>query len=482
MTLLEIIAFSPAHLPDPRRISMNPSENIQISRRELGKRVGQFAAVSALAGVAIPAVHAAGDSTIQIALVGCGGRGTGAAVDALRSKVTPTKIVAMADAYKDRLDGSFTQLSRGRGIAEKVDVSPDRKFIGFDAYKHALDCLKPGDIAIFATPLAFRWVHFTYAIEKGLNVFMEKPLSADGAASKRLLKLADEAAAKNLKVGVGLMSRHAKPLQELHQRITDGEIGDIVLMRGYRMAGPVGTFASPPKPANISDLEYQIRRFHSFLWAGGGCFSDFNIHIIDHLSWMKNAWPVKAQGVGGREYRFADDGAPFVDQNFDSYGIEYTFGDGTKFLFDGRCIAGAASIYHSFIHGTKGCAVASKSGDCGAPSSIYKGLAELPENKTWESTDRSAPYQNEWDDLLTAIINDKPYNEVKRGVEASLVTSMGRMAAHTGQEITFDQMLNSAHEFAPGIDKITADSAAPVQPDAKGIYPQPEPGRKKREY
>jgi predicted dehydrogenase len=465
-----------------RSTFMKSTDNTSISRRELGKRVGQVAAVSALAGIAIPSVHAAEDSTIQLALVGCGGRGTGAAGDALHVKGVQMKLVAMADAYQDRLDGSFNTLTRNKDFAGKIDVTDERKFIGFDAYKQAMDCLKPGDVVIFATPLAFRWVHFTYAIEKGLNVFMEKPLSSDGAASRRLLKLADEAAAKNLKVGVGLMSRHSRPLQELHQRIGEGEIGDIVLMRGYRMAGTIGTFASPPKPKGITDLEYQIRRFHSFLWAGGGCYSDFNIHLIDHLCWMKNGWPIKAQGVGGRHYRFMDDGTPFVDQNFDSYGVEYTFDDGTKLLFDGRCINGAASMYHSFIHGTKGCAVASKRNDCGAPSSTYKGLAELAENKIWESTDRSSPYQNEWNDLMDAITNNKPYNEVKRGVEASLVTSMGRMAAHTGLEITFDQMLNSQHEFAPGIDKLTADSPAPLQPDANGMYPVPAPGRKKTEY
>ena len=460
---------------------MNSGDNSRISRRELGRRVGQVAAVSALAGIAIPAVHAAGDSTIQVALVGCGGRGTGAAENALHTKVAHTKLVAMADAFEDRLKGSYNALSRSK-VSGQVDVPPDRRFIGFEAYKQAMDCLKPGDVAIFATPLAFRWVHFTYAIQKGLNVFMEKPLSSDGAASRRLLKLADEASAKKLKVGVGLMSRHARHLEELHKRIQGGEIGDIVLMRGYRMHGPVGSFRSPPKPPGITDLEYQIRRFHSFLWAGGGCFSDFNIHIIDHLCWMKNAWPVKAQGVGGRHYRFADDGTPYVDQNFDSYGIEYTFPDGTKMMFDGRCIDGAQTVYSSHIHGTKGSAVASANGDCGEPSMTFKGLGEKTENRTWRSSDHTDPYNNEWDDLVTAIVDDRPYNEVPRGVQASVTTSMGRMSAHTGQEITYDQMLNSNHEFAPGIDKITMDSPAPLQPNAKGLYPVPEPGRKRTEY
>ena len=460
---------------------MNTSDKNHISRRELGRRVGQVAAASALAGIAIPAVHAAGDETVQVALVGCGGRGTGAAGDALRAKGARTRLVAMADAFQDRLNSSYRGLSEGE-LKEKVDVSPERKFIGFEAYKQAMDCLKPGDVAIFATPLAFRWVHFAYAIQKGLNVFMEKPLSADGAQSRKLLQLAEEAKAKNLKVGVGLMSRHAKPLQQLHQRVQDGEIGDIVLMRGYRCHGPAGTFRSRPKPANLTDLEYQIRRFHSFLWSGGGCMSDFNIHIIDHLSWMKNGWPVRAMGVGGRHYKNDDDGTPFVDQNFDSYAIEYTFADGTKMLFDGRYMEGTPNVYHSFIHGTKGSAIASRQGDCGAPSSTYKGQDPVRENRIWTSNDRTSPYQNEWDDLMDAIVNNKPYNEVKHGVEASLVTSMGRMAAHTGREITFDEMLNSDHEFAPDMDKLTMDSKAPLQPDEKGMYPRPAPGVKKREY
>jgi predicted dehydrogenase len=279
------------------------------------------------------------------------------------------------------------------------------------------------------------------------------------------------------------MSRHARPLQELHQRIRNGELGDIILMRGYRMHNPGGYFDSPPKPAGISDLDYQVRRFHSFLWASGGAYSDFYIHIIDHLCWMKNGWPVKAQAVGGRHYQQSPDGTPYVDQNFDSYAVEYTFADGSKFYFDGRHQTGAAGIYSSYLHGTKGIAIASRAGDCGGPSAIYKGQNAEPANLVWQSTDRTNPYRNEWDALITAIRNDKPHNEVKRGVEASIVTSMGRMAAHTGQEISYEAMLNCEHEFAPGLDKLTSESPAPLQPDPKGRYPVPQPGIKQnREY
>src|SRR5688572_10918687 len=333
------------------------------SRREFLKTTSKAAAaVSVLSSVALPHVHAQGSDQIQIALIGCGGRGGGAAKNALSVNKGTVKLVAMADVFENKLNNALASLKRDREVGGDVEVDDDNKFLGFDAYKNAMDQLRKGDVAIFTTPLAFRWVHFQYAIEKGLNVFMEKPLTADGASSRRLLKLGEQASAKNLKVGVGLMSRHARPLQELHKRIADGQIGNIVLMRGYRMHGPAGTFRSPPKPANMTDLEYQIRRFHSFLWSGGGCFSDFNIHIVDHLCWMKNAWPVKAMGVGGRHYKTEEDGTPFVDQNFDSYAIEYTFADGTKMMFDGRYMLKTDAVYHSFLHGTKGSAVASKNG------------------------------------------------------------------------------------------------------------------------
>ena len=447
------------------------------SRREFIKTTGKVAAISALANVAIPAVRAAGSDLIQVALIGCGGRGGGAAANALSVKRGPIKLVAMADLFPERLEKDLNDLQQH--FASQVDVPPDRQFLGFDAYAKAMDCLKPGDIAIFATPPAFRWVHFSYAIQKGLNVFMEKPVTVDGPTSKRMLSLAQDASAKNLKVGVGLMSRHSRALQELANRVHDGEIGQIILQRGYRMHGPGGYFLSLPKPAGISDLLYQVKRFHSFIWASGGCYNDFYIHIIDHLGWMKNEWPVKAQALGGRHYRVSPEGVTYVDQNFDTYSVEYTYSDGSKFFFDGRCMNGCQEIYSSYLHGTKGTGIASKSGDCGQPSSLFRSSMQTPADLIWESKvnpDEQDPYQNEWNDLLDAIRDDKPYNEVKRGVEASLVSNMGRMAAHTGREITFDQMLNCEHEMAPDVDKFTMDSTAPLIADANGRYPVPQPG------
>ena len=414
---------------------------------------------------------------MRAALIGCGGRGTGAAGNALSAKNARVKLVAAADVFAQRLEKSCENLVRQ--FPEQVELPAARRFIGFDAYAKAMDCLRPGDIAIFATPPAFRWVHFAHAIERRLNVFMEKPVTVDGPTSKRMLRLAEEATAKNLKVGVGLMSRHSRALEELAEKLHGGAIGDIILLRGYRMHGPIGFFYSPPKPPDISELLYQVQRFHSFLWASGGNYSDFYIHHIDQLCWMKNAWPVKAQALGARHYRQSPEGVTYVDQNLDVYAVEYTFADGAKLNFDGRCMAGCANIYSSYAHGAKGSAVIAKRGDCGLPSSLYRGQNPDPAHLIWESAiEREAqnPYQNEWTDLLDAIRNDKPYNEAKRGVEASLVTSMGRMAAHTGQEITFEQMLNCDHEMAPGLDRLTLDSPAPLVADATGRYPVPMPG------
>jgi predicted dehydrogenase len=462
---------------------MNENANSPTSRREFIKTTGRIAAVSALAGVALPHVHAAGSSLVQVGLVGCGGRGTGAAGNAL-STSGPMKLIALADVFENRLNDSHRSLTKEHGA--KVEVPPERKFIGFDGYKKVMDCLKPGDVVILTTPLAFRWVHFTYAIEKGLNVFMEKPLTADGPCSRKMFKLGEAAAAKNLKVGVGLMSRHQRGFQELHQRIQDGEIGDIILMRGYRMSPPVGSAFSTKWPGEPSELLWQIRRFHSFLWASGGCFNDFYIHHVDHLCWMKNAWPIKAQAIGGRHYKTDPDGNPYVDQNFDSYSVEYTFPDGSKMYMDGRCMNGANSIYSSYAHGSKGLAVVSHSNDCDPPSRTFKGQNQTRSNMIWESKigpKEGNPYDNEWVDLMDAIRNDKPYNEVERGVKASLVSSLGRMAAHTAQEVTYDEILNSDHEFAPGVDKLTMNSPAPLVADKDGKYPIPMPGiKKQREY
>ena len=474
-------------LGDLNVTEQNKSSVVGLSRRELLTTSGKVAAATALAGVAIPQhVFAAQDSTIQVALVGCGGRGTGAAANALSVKNGPIKLVAMADVFEDKLSQSFRSISQKFG--QQVDVPDDRKFIGFDGYKKAMDCLKPGDVVIMATPPAFRWVQFTYAIEKGLNVFMEKPITVDGPSSRRMFELGEQAKKKNLKVGVGLMCRHCDARHELYDRIKGGEIGEIVLMRAYRVAGPTGSAFALKKPDGMSELEYQIRNFHAFLWASGGAFSDFLIHNIDECCWMKDAWPVEAKGFGGRHYRL-----DYVDQNFDTYTVEYTFADGTKLMLEGRCMTGCHQEFASYAHGTKAAAVISSDSHSPAYCRIYKGQninrnygprsSPTPDLAWAFPQPEPSPYQIEWDDLVAAIRQDQPYNEVERGAKASLVTAMGRMSCHTGQIVTFDEMLKCEHEFAPDVDKLTLASSAPIQADANGKYPVPLPGiTKKREY
>lgn len=447
------------------------------SRRQFLQASGKVAAVTALANMAVPKVHAAENNTINVALIGCGGRGTGAAVNALSTQSGPIKLVAMADVFKERLDNAYSNIKNE--VSDRVDVPDDRKFIGFDAYTKAVDCLKPGDVAIFATPPGFRWVHFGYTVQKGINAFMEKPVTIDGPTSRKMLALGEEAQRKNLKVGVGLMCRHCKARAELIDRIRNDEIGQITLMRAYRMSGPLVTCFSDPKPASENELMWQIKRFHSFLWLSGGSFSDFLIHNIDECCWVKDAWPVRAEALGGRHYR-----GDQVDQNFDSYAVEYTFPDGTKLLLDGRNVPGCHDEFASYAHGTKGSAVISTGGHSPAKCRTYKGHNFKKEDLVWSfKGPEPNPYQLEWDDLINAIRSDKPYNEVKRGVEASLVTSMGRMAAHTGQVVTYDDMLNCEHEFAPGIDKLVLNGEAPILANAQGKYPVPQPGLiTKREY
>lgn len=455
------------------------SEKIQLpsqSRRQFLANSGKIVAASALAGVSIPFVHGAETNTINVALVGAGGRGTGAAANALSVKTGPTKLIAVADTFEDKLTKSCESLASAH--ADKMDLG-DRKFVGIESYKQAMDALRPGDIVILATPPAFRWPHFKYAIDKGLNVFMEKPVTVDGPSTRRMLELGAESEKKGLKVGVGLMCRHCPTRKEMFNRIQQGEIGDLIMMRAYRQQAPIAMFRTKKRPDDMNELDFQIRNFHSFLWLSGGSYSDFFIHNIDEACWMKNAWPTHAEASGGRHYR-----EDYIDQNFDTYSVEYTFADGSKFFFEGRNMEGCKDQFATYVHGAKGMGVVSSAGHAPAKSKLFKGQNIKSEDLIWQGPKEEAnPYQEEWENLTAAIRKNEPFNEVKRGAEVSLVTSMGRMAAHTGQTVTFEEILNSTHEFAPDVDKLTKGSPSPLLADANGIYPVPVPGvKKKREY
>ena len=454
------------------------------NRRDFIKTSGKVTAASALAGVALPHVHANVDDTVKVALVGAGGRGNGAANNALSVSAGhgPTKLVAIADIFDEKLQSSYNGLKKR--FKDKVDLGkegkngrPERGYIGFDGYKNAIDNLSKGDVAIFTTPPAFRWVFYKYAVEKGINVFMEKPVTADGYGTKKILEINKVAKKKNLKVGVGLMCRHSRARGAMADKIQEGAIGDVVLMRSYRMHGPVASSRTIPQRMrneykDLEEIRWQIRRFHSFIWASGGCFNDFYIHNIDECCWMKDAWPVNAIASGGRHYR-----DNYVDQNFDTYSVEYTFDDGTKLYLDGRNMDGCHQEFASYAHGSRGSAIISAAAHTPAKSRIFKGQNFVDDEIAWQfDGDEPNPYQLEWDHLIEAIRQDSPYNEVRRGVQASVVTAMGRLSAHTGQRVTYDEMLNHEHELAPQISNLTMDSDAPVQCDENGAYPTPLPG------
>ncbi len=449
------------------------------SRRRFLHQTSRLAAAGALPGaLRLPAVHASGLDTIRLALVGCGGRGTGAAANALSvPEGGPLQLVAVADVFENRIRNACDYLARE--FPQSTDLPEERRFLGFEAYRQAMDVLSPGDLVILATPPAFRWVHFQYAIERGLNVFMEKPVSVDAPSSRRMFELGRKAEEKGLKVGVGLMCRHCVARGELYKRIRDGAIGDLVLLRAYRNAGPTASAETFPNPGPLPDLLYQIQRFHAFLWLSGGAFSDFLIHNIDECCWMKDAWPVEAKGTGGRHYR---NGA--IDQNFDHYAVEYTFADGARLFLGGRTMPGCHQEFASYAHGATGSAIISAAAHAPSRCRLFRGQDMSNERVIWRAPRREPnPYQLEWNDLIRAIRNGEAYNEVHRGTMASLVTVMGRFAAHTGQRVTWEQILEHDEEFAPGVDQLSLDGPSPLMPAEDGSYPVPKPGLlKDREY
>ncbi|HUT61526.1 MAG TPA: Gfo/Idh/MocA family oxidoreductase [Phycisphaerae bacterium] len=446
--------------------SMSQDKETRASRREFLNTSGRIAAASALGFVAVPAVHAAENNAIRVALVGCGGRGTGAVINALSTKSGPTELVAMADVFDHRLQASLGKLSPQFG--KRINVPKDRQFIGFDAYRKAIDCLDGSGVVILATPPGFRPPHLEHAVARGCNVFMEKSFAVDGPGIRRVLKAGEEATKKNLKIAGGLMSRHYTALGEAVRRIHEGIIGEVITCWSYREHGPVGY---APNKAGRSEMAHQIRNWHAYNWLGGSFILDWLIHNLDVCCWAKNAWPVSAQGQGGRQVRKTP------DQMFDHYTVEYSFADGTRMLAQARHMPKCWGFWGDVIHGTKGTAVIGE----GVPDPlVYKGHKRTEESIIWRHKgEKVDPYQVEHDRLFEAIRQNKPYNETERSAYAALVGILGRMAAESGQEISWEQALASDLVLAPGLKDFTMEAAPPVVPDAQGQYPVAMPGQSK---
>lgn len=453
-------------------MNTNPSPEPSIdqtgaTRRKFIADAGRLAAGAALAGVVIPHVHAAEDDTIQLALIGSGSRGSGAVANAMESPSGPVRLVAMADLFQDRLTKAHKVLQSN--FSYRVDVPEDRQFVGFDAFKRAIDCLRPGrDIAMLTGYAGFRPEQLEYAVSKGVHVFMEKSFAADPPGVRRVIKAGEDADRKGVKIAAGLMCRHSRNRQELIKRIRDGELGDILSVRATRMeaSGPL-----KPRPAQTSDLEWQLRNFTKFLWVSGGLFAEMDIHQIDEICWIKDGTPIAAHGVGGRVAGSTD-----CSQNLDSFSAEWTFPDGTHAYDVVRYIPKCYNEFSTYVHGTKCAAQFSGNGHAGTVR-IFKDQRIGREHIAWEAPkEEVTAWQAQWNDFLDAIRHNKPFNQARSAALSNLTDIMGRAAIHMGRVITWEEAFASNFQFAPNISQLAFDGPAPLTADAEGRYPVPVPG------
>lgn len=442
----------------------SPTMNTRIqplTRRNFVRGTGALLAASALP--LARSAHAAGGDTLKVALIGCGGRGTGAAAQALSTSGS-VQLWAMADLFSDKLEASLTALCTGqdaqydqaarKGLAGKIAVPPERRFVGFDAYKQAIDC--GVDVAILTTAPHFRPIHFEYAAQQGKHVFMEKPVAVDTVGIRRVLAAAETAKQKNLKVGVGLQRHHDALYQETVGRIQQGAIGDIVYLRAYWNGA--GYRIRPGREPGMTEMTYQLRNPYHYTWISGDNIAEQHVHNLDVCNWIKGTHPVTAQGQGGRQLRIG----PLFGDIYDHHYVEFTYADGSQLFSQCRHMPGCWGSVAEFVVGTKGKAEVNAGRiETGADAWRYRGP-------------KTNPYQVEHDRLFEAIRNDKPHNEAEQGAFSTMTAIMGRMATYSGKVITWDEAFNSELALAP--DRYDFDGTPPVLPGPDGIYPCAMPG------
>jgi len=423
-----------------------------------------------------PKVHAGEDNTIKLAWIGCGGRGSGAvrqAIDGAKNAGLNPKLWAVSDAFKDRAFNAVQSVIDTHG-EDVVDCPADRTFYDLDGYKKAIDCLGDGDVALLTTPQGFRPLHFEYVVNKKemINVFCEKPLGVDIPGLKRIKAANEIAKKKGIQVGVGLNNRHYYRTADTVKAIQDGMLGDIVTLWVYRLQGPHRL--SPRE--NWTPLQHQLRNIFCFDWTSGGFIVDALIHNIDICCWCKQDWPIKAIGYGGRLGDGNGEFRPDKDQLIDCGGIEYTFADGRRLMLQTRTQPNCWNFFEANVQGTKGC---SELGEGVGEPGIYEGYDMLTPNRKliWKSeAEANNSYQTEHDELFEAIRDNKPWNEIEYGVNATFTAILGRTAMFTGQEIFAKDVWESTKSFCPDIDNLTIDSESPCMPDANGNYWIPQPG------
>lgn len=435
-----------------------------VTRRSFLKNTSTAVAGGALLGT-LPierfALGASPGDTIRIALVGAGGRGSGAADQALNAGGDGVKLIAIADAFEDQAKGSLKNLKKKH--ENTVQVKDDMIFTGFDAYKQAI---AQADMVILATPPGLRPIHFEEAVRQGKHVFMEKPVAVDAPGVRRVLAAAKEAKAKNLKVGVGLQRRHQPNYNETIARLKDGAIGDILATKVYWNGGPVGPKA---KRADLekrmgrapTEMEYQVRNWYMFNWLCGDHIVEQHIHNLDVINWLKNGYPVRCHGLGGRCFQKGPDSGEI----FDHHAVEYEYADGSR-MFSQCCqFPGAWSSVSEHAIGTKG--------TCDISGHTIRG--ENAWRRRGPEGESNDGWQLEHYPLQAAVRGDKEYNEAERGALSTLTAIIGRMATYSGKVIDWEDAMNSKLDLMP--EKFAWDAMPKVLPGPDGLYPYAIPGK-----
>lgn len=400
----------------------------------------------------------AGNEVIKIAVVGCGGRGTGAVIQALSVKEN-TQVVAMADAFKDRLEECYSKLIHAdSGISkDKVKVPEENKFVGFEGYKKAIAL---ADVVILTTPPGFRPIHFEEAVKQGKHIFMEKPVATDPAGVQKVLAAAEIAKSKKLNVVVGLQRHYQEVYRQLMKRVHDGKIGEIT--SGQVWWNNDGVWVHP-REAGQTEMEYQMRNWYYFNWLCGDHITEQHIHNIDVMNWAKKGYPVRAQGMGGRATRVGKDYGEIFDHHF----VEFEYADGSILNSQCRHQKGTMSRVDELLVGTKGSVA------------FGKGLMKATNGKViyqHDSTNAPNPYQVEHDELFAAIAKGEyKFADAENGAKSTMTSILGRMATYSGQIIEWDKAINSGINIMPS--SFDWNAQPPVLPDENGMYAAAIPGK-----
>jgi myo-inositol 2-dehydrogenase/D-chiro-inositol 1-dehydrogenase len=435
------------------------TENLNGKRREFIKASALVAGGILFNQFSFAGGHSSADDTIRIALIGCGDRGTGAAFQAL-STTANVKLVAMADAFQDRMDSSYKALSEK--FKQKVDVPQERRFTGFDAYQKAIAL---ADVVLLTTPPGFRPVHFEEAVKQGKHVFMEKPVAVDAPGIRRVLAAAEIAKQKKLNVVVGLQRRYQTNYRESLKRIQDGVIGDVFAGQVYWNSGGVWV---KKRLANQTEMEYQMRNWYYFNWLCGDHIVEQHVHNIDIANWVKGAYPVSVQGTGSRAWRTGKD----YGEIYDNHSVELTYADGAVIYSQCRHFEGTANRVDESVQGTKGKVYLSGSNQAVLWDHTGKELYRHP------AKGNANPYQTEHDELFAAISKGEyKFWDAERGAKSCFSAIIGRYATYSGQTIKWDEALKADNNLMP--EQLSWTAKPKVLPDDNGLYPIPMPGKTK---